>query len=462
MESIVTEIMEILKGSDNTILREENLMRYLSDLCGNLIAEALEQIDQELYRKYKEQGYYSQRQDERTVQSLFGAITYKRRLMKSPRGESCYPLDKELGWNKGKRYTPLLTRRVAEVASKSVYRAAAEAVTLLTPVSISHEKVRSIVKDVGNSYKAWENKQTEEALEEKLDTRRKPKVLYIEGDGVCLHGEGKKKLEIHRLQIYEGIDQSTVRHKLRQASYFADFNRSNVFEQAQEYLDLHYDLSESLVLTNSDGGSGYEQSAFEELVSGSKRHEHFLDKYHVNRKVKERLNFVKKGLQDELYKRLRRYDREEVQSVIDTAASLAETPEQEKAVRLLEGYINRNWPYLAPREKREIEDCEGLGTCESNHRIYSYRMKRQGRCWSQAGGLAMVKLITGLRNAKLDEAMIAEYKGYNKKKSRRFNGAVRMALKKSKFTTHSGIHNGGIANYASSSSPLGRLAKFFA
>ena len=84
MESIVTEIMEILKGSDNTILREENLMRYLSDLCGNLIAEALEQIDQELYRKYKEQGYYSQRQDERTVQSLFGAITYKRRLMKSP------------------------------------------------------------------------------------------------------------------------------------------------------------------------------------------------------------------------------------------------------------------------------------------------------------------------------------------------------------------------------------------
>ena len=59
MESIVTEIMEILKGSDNTILREENLMRYLSDLCGNLIAEALEQIDQELYRKYKEQGYYS-------------------------------------------------------------------------------------------------------------------------------------------------------------------------------------------------------------------------------------------------------------------------------------------------------------------------------------------------------------------------------------------------------------------
>ena len=59
MESIVTEIMEILKGSDNPILREENLMRYLSDLCGNTIAEALEQIDQELYRKYKEQGYYS-------------------------------------------------------------------------------------------------------------------------------------------------------------------------------------------------------------------------------------------------------------------------------------------------------------------------------------------------------------------------------------------------------------------
>ena len=81
-----------------------------------------------------------------------------------------------------------------------------------------------------------------------------------------------------KLKLGKPIDDTKVRllqprHYLRQG-----INR--------DYLDLHYDLSESLVLTSSDGGSGYEQSAFEELISGSKRHEHFLD----NKKKSRRFN----------------------------------------------------------------------------------------------------------------------------------------------------------------------------
>ena len=55
-------------------------------------------------------------------------------------------------------------------------------------------------------------------------------------------------------------------------------------------------------------------------------------------------------------------------------------------------YLERNWEWLTPLPLREgMEDCrKGLGTCESNHRTYTYRMKKQGRRWSYRGGLAMV------------------------------------------------------------------------
>lgn len=42
------------------------------------------------------------------------------------------------------------------------------------------------------------------------------------------------------------------------------------------------------------------------------------------------------------------------------------------------------------------------GACEAGHRIYSYRMKHQGRCWSQEGAEAMVQFITAMKNEEWD------------------------------------------------------------
>ena len=64
----------------------------------------------------------------------------------------------------------------------------------------------------------------------------------------------------------------------------------------REYLERYFDLSQCLVLSNSDGGSGYEAAVFADMVDGCKSHEHFRDRYHVNEKIKQRLNFADKDL----------------------------------------------------------------------------------------------------------------------------------------------------------------------
>ncbi|MDD6958037.1 MAG: UPF0236 family protein, partial [Dialister sp.] len=47
-------------------------------------------------------------------------------------------------------------------------------------------------------------------------------------------------------------------------------------------------------------------------------------------------------------------------------------------------------PYIPSLSQRGIHTEIHLGTAETNHRFYSYRMKRQGRSWSSEGMEYMV------------------------------------------------------------------------
>ncbi len=461
MNIIVTEIIKIIKKSEDAISREESLWGYLVDSFTKCIAEAFEAIDAELADTYKAKGYQVERRDTRTIQCIFGAVSFRRRLMKAPGKKSIYPLDVELGIVPYQRYTPYLQYCVAQIASKCVYRSAALAVNLMTPISMSHQEIGSMIKRAGEQYKAWEK--AEEGAEPAENAELKqPEILYIEGDGVAIKGQGQGKREIHRFQIAEGVETCGKRHRLKGTHYFASFSRTEAAGQMKNYLENNYDLSKTIVISNSDGGSGYSQAVFDEIVDGSRRHEHFRDRYHVNKKVKERMNFVKKELVTKLQQSLWRYDREAVQVVLDTAESLAADDREVEQITRLRGYLERNWEYIKPLEQRGLGQYQkGIGTCESNHRLYSYRMKKQGRRWGKNGGEAMVKIITGLRNGDLCKALVEQTRNFNKKQSRLFHGAVRMALKKAKFTEHVGVQCGRIGNYSPSSSAIGHLAKIF-
>lgn len=57
-----------------------------------------------------------------------------------------------------------------------------------------------------------------------------------------------------------------------------------------------------------------------------------------------------------------------------------------------------------------------LGTAETNHRFYSYRMKRQGRSWSGEGMEHLVWVLTARKNKTLTQAFLYHANGTNYKK----------------------------------------------
>ena len=462
MDHIVSDIMKIIKGAADNIAREEGLKQYFEELECRCVSEALERIDVELAAEYGKDGWRVERLDQRTIQASYGTIHIRRRRMEKEGEDGIYPLDKELGIRQYQRYTSYLEYTIARVGAKAVYRVTAEAINALTPVSISHQQVARIVKHVGARYGEWEAAQREAEIPEDAELKR-PEVLYIEGDGLMLKGQGQGKREVHRFQIAEGVHEHKGRRELVGTHYVAEFSHTEAKEAMEGYLASHYDLSHTLVLSNSDGGPGYGKEVFDEILGKTGRHEHFRDRYHVNRKCRERAGWTGKGLLGKLQKAVRAHCWERVVTVLDTMASLARSKEQEEQIGLLRDYLERNWPYLASMQERGLgEYSTAIGTCESNHRTYSYRMKRQGRRWGKEGGNGMVKILTGLKNNDLRDAMAAQEDSFSCVPSKDFRCAVRNALKKTKQQEHEGIRHGKITLNAPTSSAIGQLAKSFA
>ena len=234
-------------------------------------------------------------------------------------------------------------KRVAEVATGSVYRTTADVINRLTLTSISHQTVGNIIKQVGRGYADWEQSQEHKKAHSGETAQCSPSLLCIEGDGLLVKGQGAKQQEIHRIQISGESTGRGTRTMLVLPHYFASMDHRKLVAQVTAYLQNKYDLAHMVVVSNSDGGSGYGKDVFGSMVIGCKQHEHVLDRYHVNRKLKERLYFTEPALQNEIRNALREYRWEPLQVLLDTAESQAETREEIVHVQKLRQYVARNW-----------------------------------------------------------------------------------------------------------------------
>lgn len=259
MDNIISEIVEIINNNQSLIGIEMAIETYFTEVLSQLFSKALERIDLELILEYKEKGFEIDRIEERTVQFSFGPVVLKRRRMRKKGEKSVVPLDLAIGLEKHKRYSPLVEMKAVSLASDSVYRKASDAIELLTPLSISHGAIHSMTQRIGETIQNW----TDEAPlhdEKLLRDKKKVPVLFIEGDGLLLKGSKEKRPELHRVQIHEGVIMNRKRPELKNPLLFESTESSRkAFERAGKWLEKEYDLRDTIVISNSDGGSGYER-----------------------------------------------------------------------------------------------------------------------------------------------------------------------------------------------------------
>ncbi len=464
MNQIVSEIVEIIHNDSSLINIELNLEAYFTRVISDLFAQALSRIDLELIQPYKDKGFEIDRVEKRTVQFSFGPVEMKRRRMRKKGEQSVVPLDSTLGLEKYKRYSPLVEMKAAYLASDSVYRKASDAIELLTPIAMSHGAVHSVTQRMGEALQRWTDKAPLSDVTPQKDKKKVP-VLFMEGDGLLLKGSKAERPELHRIQLHEGVRTDKKRPELIHSFMFESTESSQkAFERASKFIEKEYDLRETIVISNSDGGSGYEKDKFDLIIGACHRHEHFRDPFHVHRKIKDRLRFDKE-LAGFMIQAVRSYKEEQVEALLHTASSRLDDPEkeaeyQEDIIRLGD-YLKRNWASIRPLKQRQLPVTKGIGVCESGHRPFSYRMKHQGRGFSKEGAGNLAAVISARRNKTFLKALSTEFPVLEEEVSDAFRYAVRNALKKTKAQPSQGAISGRIANYGPSSSPIGRLAKIF-
>lgn len=289
MNSIVTEIVNIIKSENNYIKRERKIICFFLNLFKEIMALALAKVDDDMISEMKSQGYQIEKKNERLINMAFGEVRYTRRRYVCPGRKPRYPLDELLGFDKYKRYSLMAVKNILEVSSVATYRNTALAVNCLAGFNISHMQVGNLIHMAGENIKA---SQESDSRYDAVDAKKKVPVLYLEGDGVVIKGT-KGRLKFHRYQVCEGIaNVSRTRRKRINAQEFVSLSRLDALNEAKEYLAHTYDLSDTLIISNADGGAGYAKKDFDEIIGVCKRHEHFLDVYHLNRKIKERLYFA--------------------------------------------------------------------------------------------------------------------------------------------------------------------------
>lgn len=460
MSHLVQEILNLIATKEDNLTFEEMVYDLFSREFSIVMAKVLENLDKRLIPKMQAEGYLMKRKDQRNIEFLFGNVCFTRRLWKRGK-EYIYPLDQLMGFLPRLRYSPLVQAKLSELSTIGEFRKIAKAVNSLTTLQVSASGVHGMVQRVSKKVERHEEIKNELVYEKKKEVP----VLYLEGDTLSIKSQDKGIINISRFQVHEGVKKSGKRGYCINTYQFSGSSRIKVFKKMLDYLQKHYDLSNTIVLSNSDGGSGYEPEVFQELALGCKQHEHFLDRYHLNRKIRERMYFCPQELLDKMMVAVKQYSKKDVIRILDTIESIAEAEKDRKArkyTKLLREYLARNWPYMKPLRLRGFSvsiSRGGLGVCESRHRPFSYRMKRQGRSWGRLGAENMVRLINTIQNKEFEEAIRSNWEkvmGEVENVKVDINKLLRPIHE-----PHVGVKQGGIRNNNGSRTALGGMKRIF-
>lgn len=414
MELYIDQITRVLDNDNlNQVEKEKRLRTIQNALMTAAMQEAINRKESELERKDRQS--IIDRRYERTVQFSFGAITYTRTAYIKGK-KTHYPVDQWLGVQRNKRNSQVFEYYLTQIVAFMTYRKCSLVLELLTGMTVSKDTFGKLVKKYGEKKESQMKYEKEFPKDINEEDKKRVPVLFIEGDGTLVDTQGvwkskdkaRGKKEIAVFAVHEGVRKvSNTRKETINLKVIADVSYADAKRRFVNYLYETYDLSHTLVVVNSDGGKGYTKRDFKEMVGIGVQMEYFIDRYHVSLKLKQRI-FVE-DLIEEFQKAINAWDKVKLQACLDTFEGFCETPEQMEQHTLLKAYLHRHWKNLKPLCERGIQmKKEGIGIMESQLRIFTYRMKRQGKAWG-AGMQGLINIIASYKNKDYEEVFFEKW-----------------------------------------------------
>lgn len=404
---------------------EKKIFQFVCGLGQEIAKTMLENYDDHLAKTRDKKAYRDKGKRTTTVKTLFGEVTYERRVYqtKTDKGETAYVylLDSEMKMEKIGLISTNLAEQILQTVTETPYRSTAEIITNTCGQSISHGGVWGMVQKLGEKISKEEEHAVKEMNADQAKGTKEISVLFEEMDGVWLNmqGEAHEKAKKHEMKVftmYEGwADEPTSkRSKLVGKTVMAGMENSKEFHEKREALiENKYNVDEiQQRILNGDGGSWIKEPYDPETIFQ-------LDRYHIYQEILRKIQ--DKKAQKDIRELFDAEKIEEMLEYIQMYATSKESPDKadktSKKARELYKYLNNNKEGLLPYQKRGIEipdapqgiQYKNMGVQENqNCTIITLRMKHRRMRWSIRGANNMAKLLCRRENGELIET-IARY-----------------------------------------------------
>ncbi|MGM9883635.1 ISLre2 family transposase [Streptococcus hyointestinalis] len=397
-----------------SILDEYELKEQLLAQNAENFHEFVAKYDKQMIPVMKARGYTCVHSMERTVAFTFGEFTFRRRRWK--KGDKwCVPVDERLGLEKNVRFSWGFLYQVAYLSTMMPYDKVVKTIQMVYHIVITKPTVVKAVKlcrdllEEREAYRFFEE-------ERKID-KKHVNVIYIEGDGVMVKARGEEldnhNVDLSHFVIHTGSQKvGSNRFELQDKKEFVSLDNRLTREQVLDYLYNHFEIDDNTILiTNSDGGHGYTPYIFKEIAKALqvKRHEHFWDEYHVNKRLKDFFKPYSEELLEKAFQAIKQHDKGKLRTVFDTTESLLLTEEEEESFKQFKQKLLNNFHYTKPAELRGFSHA-GIGVMESQHRKITYRMKKRGMYWTLSGAETMSKMIVLAYEGQLKELFFGSWR----------------------------------------------------
>lgn len=343
---ILTEIEQNLVKSGSLFEAEQIILKGVLELGQAIMQNFLESLDRSL-KSQTPANYQVINKQPQTLNFIFGPVTFQRRYYQAGTKKREFYLDQQLKIKPRRRLSPHYLMMMAKIAQTTTMRNTADILNLVFDSGITADSVMHAVHELGNQIAN---------------------------------------------QIINRHDFLSVGHQGRLEARLSD------------YLARHYKLAGQTIFLASDAGPGYEPAKLLSLVPQGAHGEYFLDRYHCLQKIEHTL-----GRHNELamraIKAVRHHDQAELTIILDTYESQNLTEKQADDLMRLRKYLQRNWRYILSPQMRGFKDIHLIGSVESSHRAFTYRMKKQGKSWTKQGAKAMIGLIEARMNGELQASL---------------------------------------------------------
>jgi hypothetical protein len=287
----------------------------------------------------------------------------------------------------------------ASLACSGTYRLAADQLSYLTKISISHSALQRMVWSVGNRIADGEEAEGRRIFEvgKQLEGGKiAAPVLYGESDGVWVHlqREQRRSTEVRVAILSTGrkrVGKDRYRLENKHCVTAIGLNSEMWQEHILREAHLAYDLSQTRILISGGDGNQWVRHSFERMGLPQ---QFVLDRFHLQRAA--RRAYQDRGEARRVVSRLRQEGFEAVSPELKQHIQKAEGRRRKLLLDFFQ-YVHNNQDGLLDLEYRACSLKACLGAIEGNvDKLVVHRMKGRGCSWRLPGVRAMLALC---RNA---------------------------------------------------------------